>query len=312
MPRTTGPRLYEVVEEYYKSLDYRNLTPATQKDYRYCINALLAIDHPRCKFNKASMNTVTPPMAQYAYNQWAEKGIPWATHCLATASKLWNYGISLGHCQMNPFSKVSRRPHRPRKVVWRREDVTLFLETAYGRFEWRSVGLIVQMAYEWCQRLGDMANLTWDKYDFDQRVLRLEQSKRRARVELPATDDLHAMLVQQSHDLGFQNYVAPRVYGLVIDRKPYDKVSLSVVARRVIKAAGLPDEYQIMDMRRTGTVEMVDAGVSLPQIMSVTGHANPQSVKPYLKNTLTSAKQAATLRFNTAGATVKGMACLAG
>jgi hypothetical protein len=31
MPRTTGPRLYEVVEEYYKSLDYRNLTPATQK-----------------------------------------------------------------------------------------------------------------------------------------------------------------------------------------------------------------------------------------------------------------------------------------
>ena len=296
MPRTTGPRLYEVVEEYYKSLDYRNLTPATQKDYRYCINALLAIDHPRCKFNKASMNTVTPPMAQYAYNQWAEKGIPWATHCLATASKLWNYGISLGHCQMNPFSKVSRRPHRPRKVVWCREDVTLFLETAYGRFEWRSVGLIVQMAYEWCQRLGDMANLTWDKYDFDQRVLRLEQSKRRARVELPATDDLHAMLVQQSHDLGFQNYVAPRVYGLVIDRKPYDKVSLSVVARRVIKAAGLPDEYQIMDMRRTGITEMVDAGVGVLQIQSVSGHANAQSLKPYTKHTLTSATAALNAR----------------
>jgi integrase len=152
------------------------------------------------------------------------------------------------------------------------------------------------MAYEWCQRLGDMANLTWDKYDFDQRVLRLEQSKRRARVELPATDDLHAMLVQQSHDLGFQNYVAPRVYGLVIDRKPYDKVSLSVVARRVIKAAGLPDEYQIMDMRRTGITEMVDAGVGVLQIQSVSGHANAQSLKPYTKHTLTSATAALNAR----------------
>jgi hypothetical protein len=34
---------------------------------------------------------------------------------------------------------------------------------------------------------------------------------------------------------------------------------------------------------------MVDAGVSMGNIMAVTGHANPQSVKPYMKNTFTSA-----------------------
>ena len=62
-------------------------------------------------------------------------------------------------------------------------------------------------------------------------------------------------------------------------------------------AAGLPQHYQIMDMRRTGTVEMVDAGVPLAQIMSVTGHANPQSVKPYLKNTLASATSALRNRY---------------
>jgi len=32
------------------------------------------------------------------------------------------------------------------------------------------------------------------------------------------------------------------------------------------------------------------------QIMSVTGHANPQSVKPYMKNTFDSAKNALTMR----------------
>jgi integrase len=51
-----------------------------------------------------------------------------------------------------------------------------------------------------------------------------------------------------------------------------------------------------MDLRRTGTTEMVEAGVSIGQIMSVTGHSNPQSVKPYMKNTFTSANYALTTR----------------
>ena len=40
-----------------------------------------------------------------------------------------------------------------------------------------------------------------------------------------------------------------------------------------------------MTCGRTGTTEMVEAGVGMAQIMSVTGHANPASVKPYMKNT---------------------------
>ena len=60
--------------------------------------------------------------------------------------------------------------------------------------------------------------------------------------------------------------------------------------------AGLSSELQLRDLRRTGTTEMVDAGVSIGQIMSVTGHANPQSVKPYLKNTYVSANNALTAR----------------
>jgi integrase len=297
MARKKGKNLQEIVNLYYASLDYRSLTPITQRDYRYCINALLGIQHGRIKFANANLATIKPPNAQYAYNLWAEKGVPWANHCQAVASKLWNWAISLGHTEVNPFSKVSRRPHKPRRVVWSREDVTLFLETAYSRFQWRSVGLIVQMAYEWCQRLGDMANLTWDKYDFNSRVLKLEQSKRRARVELPTSDELHEMLMKQHQDLGHQPYVCPMVYfNTLIVEKPYNKYTLQHAARTIMDAAGLPKEYQIMDMRRTGTVEMVDAGVPLAQIMSVTGHQSPQSVTPYLKNTLTSASSALSKR----------------
>ena len=53
-----------------------------------------------------------------------------------------------------------------------------------------------------------------------------------------------------------------------------------------------------MDMRRTGITQMVDSGVDLAQIMSVSGHQNPQSVKPYMKNTLTAATNALSVRKN--------------
>jgi integrase len=297
-------KIQELMTEYYASLDYRSLSDSAKKDYKYCLNTLLATvvrDRSISKMYLQSMNT---PLAQVAYNIWAERGVSFANHTHAVASKLYNFGIQLGYTDLNPFSKVSKRSAKPRKVVWTREHINLFLDTAYSRFKWRSVGLIVQMAYEWCQRLGDMANLTWDMYDPETRVLYLEQSKRRAKVELPTTDELHEMLMQQKADVDFQSYVAPRCLERRIISKPYDKYALSYVAREIIKAAGLPDELQIMDMRRTGTMEMVEAGVSLPQIMSITGHANPQSVKPYMKNTLTSARKAATLRFNTASDTV--------
>jgi integrase len=63
-------------------------------------------------------------------------------------------------------------------------------------------------------------------------------------------------------------------------------------------SAELPKELRLSDLRRTGTTEMVEAGVSMGNIMSVTGHANPQSVKPYMKNTLASADLALTARQN--------------
>ena len=63
-----------------------------------------------------------------------------------------------------------------------------------------------------------------------------------------------------------------------------------------MREAGLSDELRLSDLRRTGTTQMVEAGVPMGQIMSVTGHTNPQSVKPYMKNTFASANYALTTR----------------
>jgi integrase len=183
-------------------------------------------------------------------------------------------------------------------VVWTRQDINQFLSTAYGRFRWRSVGLIVQMAYEWCQRLGDMRTLKWENLNLDSGVLYLEQSKRRAKVEIPISEELMAMLKQQKEDLGNQPYVAPVCHDETYSHRCYEKIEFSTIGRQVMEAAKLPPDLQLMDMRRTGTTEMVEAGVPLTNVMMVTGHASPASLKPYIKNTLTGARVAVDARKN--------------
>ena len=152
------------------------------------------------------------------------------------------------------------------------------------------------MAYEWCQRIGDMRLLKWNSFDFDSQKLHLEQSKKRAEVFLPISDNLFEMLQQQKEEFGFQEYVAPRVKPIGGVYEPYGLTYLSKMGRKAINMANLPSELRLMDIRRTGTTEMVEAGVPMGQIMSVTGHTNPQSVKPYMKNTFESANNALTTR----------------
>ena len=279
-----------LVDKYYNSNDFKMLRSRTKKDYQYFLSVMLD------DFGSVKFCELTSKQAKHAYERWVERGISLANHVCTVSSILFRYAIEMEYTHVNPFANVKRKTPPQRKVVWTEDDVRQFLDTAYSDFQWRSIGLIVHMAYEWCQRLGDMRLLTWDNIDLEERKLYLEQSKRRAEVTLPIQDDLLEMLTQQEQDFGFQQYVVPRTTPVHGQYEPYSMERLSKAGRAVMREAGLSDDLRLMDLRRTGTTQMVEAGVSMGQIMSVTGHSNPQSVKPYMKNTYESANNALTTR----------------
>ena len=291
----------ELIAVYYDSLVYKHLSTNTKRDYKYCIDAVWHTMVDNKVYPHLPMKHFDTPKAQGIYNSLAERGIPFANHCKAVMSKLFNFGIQNGYVNTNPFSGVVQLNHRPRKEVQSKDDIYKFIHTAYSEFKWRNIGVIVHMAYTWGQRLGDMRTLQFKNYDFDNQVLTLEQSKRRAKVYLPTTNELHKILVQQEndfasvHEYNNESYIAPKIIYNKISTKAYDKILFGNKVREIREVAGLPN-FKAMDMRRTATTEMVDAGVPLPQIMSVTGHANAQSLTPYLKNTLTSATEALSKR----------------
>jgi integrase len=141
-----------------------------------------------------------------------------------------------------------------------------------------------------------MRTLEWDNIHWEDKQLHLEQSKRRAEVFLPISEDLLGMLEDQHKDFGFQRYVAPHPSPIQGVFRPYPLERLSKNGRAIMREAMLPETLRLMDLRRTGVTQMVDAGVPLPQVMAVTGHTHVSSVQPYMKHTYLSANNALTQR----------------
>lgn len=290
-------KVSDLIKSYTNNITFTKLSAKAQHDYKYYLSRWLnnkAGGVPLASCRLADLNT---PSCQKIYEEHAEHSVSLSNHCLAVYRLLFNYAIRHGYTIFNPFSKVLRRADKPRKTVWTREDVRAFLNTAYSEFKWRNIGLIAQMAYEYGQRMGDMRMLTWDSFDLDNGVLHLEQSKRRARVSIPTSAGLLTMLRQQKQEYGWQKYVAPsnipdRQGGL----RPYTLFSLSKVANKVMEEAHLPKDLRLQDLRRTAVTEMIEVGVPLPNIMAISGHATPQSLTPYIKNTLRSATVASQMR----------------
>jgi len=282
----------EVVDFYRNSDAYRRLSGSSQKDYDNHLSAVLITEVEgkllrayRCK------NLKVRHMTQ-AYEQWSQVGVRTANYRRSVFSAAWKYAMRHDVMIHNPIALIETLPDKSRKVIWNKSQVKEFLNVAYNDFRWRSIGLIVQMAYSWGQRIGDMRLLTWEPLDLEQCRLDLTQNKRSAEVHLPIPPELCKVLRQQKEDFGFQDYVAPRTIPKAGAYTPYTKYEISRLVNEILKEVNLPDELTAMDLRRTVITEMREAGVDLGGIMEVSGHQNPASVKPYMVNTYAGASKA--------------------
>ena len=294
--------LNDLVDYYRTTPQFLSLRMRTQKDYDCCIKRVVeALFSPKVTMGRTILGKIGVSECKIAYQEWLKAGIRTANMTSTVASILFNLAVELELMPNNPMRFVRKMQSKPRKVMWTHDQVRQFLDVAYDKFEWRSIGLIVHMAYSFAQRIGDMRSLKWDNIHFEEHRLDLEQSKRRAEVHLPININMYRMLEQQYKDFGFQEYVAPHPYprngGYII----YTDVDISRMVNRVKEVAELPKELTAMDMRRTAITEMVEAGVDTTQIMAVSGHNSPNSMRPYIRHTYKSAASALERRENNNG-----------
>ena len=285
--------MLSLADYYLHSPQFLSLRGRTQKDYEYVISKVMAtpIRHGK-NMGELKVDRVTVSDCKTAYQQWLARGVRTANMSATLSSLLFNLAEEFELISRNPMRSIKKLQTQPRKVMWTADQVRLFCDTAYAEYKWRSIGLIVQMAYTFAQRIGDMRSLKWDSINFEERRLDLEQSKKRAEVHLPIHINMFRMLEQQHKDFGFQEYVAPHPFPRNGGYAMYNDKEISYLVNQVKDKAGLPKELTAMDMRRTAITEMVEAGVDTTQIMAVSGHNSPNSMRPYIKHTFKSASNA--------------------
>ena len=301
MPRKNhkDKSIRQVIDEFLQHEDYLKLVGTSKANYRRRMESLTNYHVQSNPVDKLKITTLDAPTAVMLYEKVKVNGVGAGQRFVAVMRVLWNFAIRRGYTDMNPWSHVRVQGSPPRTVKWSHDELATFLTTAYSEWKWRNVGLIAHMAYEWAQRVGDMRKLKWEFVDFENRVVNITQSKRGASVHVPINDDLMVMLKQQYKDFGFQELVAPNPHPSRGKYHVYGDTQLARTAQKIRERAGLPEHLKLGDLRRTGATEMVEAGVDIAGIMQVTGHANPQSVRPYLTNTVRGAEQALKMRSET-------------
>lgn len=294
----SSDRLEKLLSYYLKSATFAKLKGETQKKYEYNLEAVGNTVVGKRMLKNYVIADLKARHLNQAYEQWLRVGTRTANYRKASLSAAWKYGMRNDIMEHNPVTLIKTITDKQRRVKWSREQVKTFLSVGYSDMRWRSITLIVHMAYDWGQRVGDMRMLTWDRLDLTECRLDITQSKRGAEVHLPISPGLCRMLQQQKDDFGFQEYVAPRVKPRAGAYSPYDMDEISGHINAVLAEANLPSHLTAMDLRRTAVTEMMEAGVDLVGIMQVTGHKSMNSVKPYMVNTFSGASKALAARGN--------------
>lgn len=285
-----GPssRIVHVINYYLSSKQFSSLSNNSQRKYE---TELLKIASSEIGY--LPINKLTAKACKEVYEDWIQdSSVAKANEKARLFSVVLNFARSLDLINDNPMSKVKKLRHEPYTPIWTQAQVELFLETAFTKFEWRNVGLLVMMCYEWAQRPTDICHLTWDKLDLNNARMELKQSKRGAEVKVPIEEPLLSMLKEQKEDWGFQKYVIPHHRASDNAYIPLKPETFGPMLRQIKKACGLPEDLKIGHLRKTAITEFVAAGVDSTGIMQVTGHKNISSLNPYMKHTFEGAKTA--------------------
>ena len=265
-----GIGLYEGDDEY------RDLKESTQRVYSQSLVRISA------RFGRWPIKGIDYRNAKQFYRDerapqraGEKERLGQANNTLRVARLVWEYFIREEHAAGNPFRKVRLSSLPSRKALWTRSQVDSFIAAA-DRLACPEIGTAVLLAFELCQRQGDILSLTWEQIAGNRITIR--QNKTDALVWIPL-DDLPELVARLR--------VTPRRGGKIIadpDGRGWNTNAhqFRKVVRRVAQVADIPDTLTFMDLRRSGLTELGNAGATDDEIRSISGHLTREVVKAYV------------------------------
>jgi len=266
-------RDYLLSSRFLKNKKGRTKAESTKKEYRRILTILDAEfgDMPIKALDvKAVRGVFIDYQERIAIDRERE-----ADNRLTVLSLVFSYATDKGRVNRNPLERFERIYSADRsEMIWTEADVTRFMDGAPVELQ-RAMILAIHTG----QRYGDLIRLRWS--DYNGNSISLKQSKTSSRVNIKCTEALKRMLDATSRTCPF---ILARADGAPWQTARDDKALAKAWHCRTEAAGFYPLGWQNMtkiekrdflrfnDMRGTAVTLLSEAGASIPQICSITGH----------------------------------------
>ena len=262
--------LSHLVEKLRLTNEWKDKAPRTREELEYA----LAIIEPI--FGGYALKQITPDACRAFYDALREQGsIHRAARVMKWLRYLFNYAIRFQKADNNPTLAVRIKHPKPRRTIWREDQVLTFIAKGIevGR---PCIATTVQIGYDTSLREGDILSVPWTGYqtsmDGKGKSLLLVQAKTGRSISCPLAPKTVAMIEALRSSAG----VIPLATSPII-RGPhgrrYLKDNFTHRFRDICRAAGLPDDLQFRDLRRTAETEVMEGGGTVPEAAAMTGHS---------------------------------------
>ena len=305
-----------VIGWYQKHPKYRRLRPKTKIGYDANLILLADFKLKTVRFGAAPARKVEPKHADEMYQriQWTvdvdpatgeeteRRRLATANAVMRTAQAMWKVALRAGHVEQNPFAQMGLEQTGGHTVAATRDQVYTFVEKA-DAMGYQSMGTAAVMAFEMCQREGDViGTISWSGYRPSD-AIKVRQAKTDELVWLPLMGDGGKPLFPEVEERLART---PQRGSLIVMRDqpdkrtktflPYKQSWFGHLFRKIANAAGLPKELKFMGFRHGGLTELGEAGATDQEMMATSGHKTRGILTVYSKRTPQQAANAARKR----------------
>lgn len=197
--------------------------------------------------------------------------------------RLLNYAVELEIREFNPADKLKMERLPGREQIWHPDQIDALIAACIDGGKASSgnlipprpsVALAVLIALCTAQREQDVLALTWNQ--IDDGGIDITQQKTGKRLWVPLDEDCLAMLPKER--------VSTHIIVSEETGQPYNKDNFARIFRKFCRRAGIPDELQFRDLRRTAATDLGNRGATESEIIAFTGHEPGSSViRTYVK-----------------------------
>jgi len=227
------------------------------------------------KWGKYQLDAITTRQIENMLQSIKEETSPaTANRHFSLIQRMFNVAIQWGYVTANPVSHLKKFKENNERVAWLNSDQISNLIEACEDYSNPYTGALFPFLLYTGARLGEALNAQWKNIDIDRALWFIPEAKSgkgRHVYLMPQALDLLANLTPKEGN--------PYVFCGHVSGKPLNNISKPW--KQIKKAAELPEDFRVHDLRHTFASWAASNGIDLYHIQTLLGHSSSVMTQRY-------------------------------